>query len=142
ITDVKTNEEVQELGRFAVEEYNRSHGLGRWRGFVSSSNGRRAELVFSRVLEAQKQVVSGIKYYLKIEAMENKLSKTFESVVVVKPWLHSKELLHFSPSADPKSTDLHGWSLFNFTQPAFGGDHPTCLATPEHRSLNLPCPTT
>ncbi|KAB2090153.1 hypothetical protein ES319_A03G105900v1 [Gossypium barbadense] len=100
ITDVKTNEEVQELGRFAVEEYNRSHGLGRWRGFVSSSNGRRAELVFSQVLEAQKQVVSGIKYYLKIEAMENKLSKTFESVVVVKPWLHSKELLHFSPSAE------------------------------------------
>ncbi|KAL4309083.1 hypothetical protein GQ457_01G023340 [Hibiscus cannabinus] len=86
VTDVKTNKEVQELGRFAVEEYNRNHRI--------------RQLVFSQVIEAETQVVSGIKYYLRIEAAENKLSncKTFESVVVVKPWLRSKELLHFSPS--------------------------------------------
>ncbi|GMI89976.1 hypothetical protein HRI_002666900 [Hibiscus trionum] len=96
VTNVKTNEEVQELGRFAVEEYNRNHRI-RQRRFASG-DGRSVKLVFSRVIEAETQVVSGIKYYLKIEATENKLSKTFESVVVVKPWLHSKELLHFSPS--------------------------------------------
>ncbi|XP_039015822.1 cysteine proteinase inhibitor B-like [Hibiscus syriacus] len=84
VTDVKTNKEVQELGRFAVEEYNLNHRI--------------RQLVFSEVVEAETQVVSGIKYYLKIEATENELRKTFESVVVVKPWLHSKELLHFSPS--------------------------------------------
>ncbi|KAK8478922.1 hypothetical protein V6N13_093272 [Hibiscus sabdariffa] len=91
VTDVKTNKEVQELGRFAVEEYNRNHRI---------QQRRSGELVFSQVIEAETQVVSGIKYYLRIEAAENKLSncKTFESVVVVKPWLRSKELLHFSPS--------------------------------------------
>ncbi|XWS13314.1 hypothetical protein CRYUN_Cryun36dG0026900 [Craigia yunnanensis] len=90
ISDVKTNKEVQELGRFSVDEYNRSHGRFR-------SNGG-TELIFYQVVEAQKQVVSGIKYYLKIDAMQNGLTRTFESVVVVKPWLHSKELLNFSPS--------------------------------------------
>ncbi|KAE8731869.1 Cysteine proteinase inhibitor B [Hibiscus syriacus] len=96
VTDVKTNKEVQELGRFAVEEYNLNHRIRR-RGY-DGSEGRSGELVFSEVVEAETQVVSGIKYYLKIEATENELRKTFESVVVVKPWLHSKELLHFSPS--------------------------------------------
>ncbi|EOY05085.1 Cystatin domain - like 3 [Theobroma cacao] len=90
INDVKTNKEVQELGRFSVEEFNRS------RGGLRSNGG--TELVFSQVVEAQKQVVSGIKYYLKIEAMQSGLTRTFESVVVVKPWEDSKELLNFSPS--------------------------------------------
>ena len=90
INDVKTNKEVQELGRFAVEEYNRSQGRFR-------SNGG-TELVFSQVVDAQKRVVSGIKYHLKIEASQNGLTKTFESVVVVKPWAESKEMIKFSPS--------------------------------------------
>ncbi|XVF65387.1 hypothetical protein PTKIN_Ptkin09bG0244500 [Pterospermum kingtungense] len=93
IKDVKSNKEVQGLGRFSVEEYNRSQGRLR-----SNGGGRRGMLVFSQVVEAQKQVVSGIKYYLKIEAMQNGLTRTFESVVVVKPWLKSKQLLNFSPS--------------------------------------------
>ncbi|XVF37889.1 hypothetical protein REPUB_Repub20aG0049900 [Reevesia pubescens] len=90
INNVKNNKEVQELGRFSVEEYNK--GQGRFR-----SNGG-SELVFHQVVEAQKQVVSGIKYFLKIEASQNGLTKTFESVVVVKPWVQSKELLNFSPT--------------------------------------------
>ncbi|XVE81212.1 hypothetical protein DITRI_Ditri15bG0044600 [Diplodiscus trichospermus] len=90
ISDVKTNKEVQELGRFSVEEYNRRNGR------FGGKGGR--ELVFSEVVEAERQVVSGIKYYLKIEASQNGLTRTFESVVVVKPWLRSKELLNFSPS--------------------------------------------
>ncbi|XP_059448439.1 uncharacterized protein LOC132179697 [Corylus avellana] len=91
VKDVKTNEEVQELGRFSVHEYNRSL----WhRG--NGDGGR--ELTFVEVVEAQSQVVSGIKYYLKISATQNGATKIFESVVVVKPWVHSKELLNFGPS--------------------------------------------
>ncbi|KAE8022909.1 hypothetical protein FH972_008670 [Carpinus fangiana] len=91
VKDVKTNEEVQELGRFSVHEYNRSL---RHRG---NGDGCR-ELTFVEVVEAQTQVVSGIKYYLKISATQNGVTKIFESVVVVKPWVHSKELLNFGPS--------------------------------------------
>ncbi|XVF84524.1 hypothetical protein PTKIN_Ptkin17bG0043900 [Pterospermum kingtungense] len=88
--DVKTNKEVQELGRFAVEEYNKTQGKFR-------SNGG-TKLVFSQVVDAQKQVVSGIKYTLKIEATQNGLTKAFESVVLVQPWAPSKELIAIAPS--------------------------------------------
>ncbi|XP_044485338.1 cysteine proteinase inhibitor B [Mangifera indica] len=87
VKNVKSNKEVQDLGRFSVEEFNRQgiNGFG--------------DLVFSEVIEAQKQVVSGFKYYLKIEATTRKGdTKVFDSVVVIKPWLHSKELLNFAPS--------------------------------------------
>ncbi|KAG2721023.1 hypothetical protein I3760_02G061500 [Carya illinoinensis] len=87
VTDVKTNEEVQDLGKFSVEEYNRSLKHG----------GNGGELTFVEVVEAQSQVVAGIKYYLKISATEEGLTKVFESVVVVKPWVHSKQLLNFGP---------------------------------------------
>ncbi|XP_010673372.2 cysteine proteinase inhibitor 2 [Beta vulgaris subsp. vulgaris] len=101
ITDVNTNKEVQELGKFSVEEYNReilnmqqsplrSVGLG-------DTNG---PLNFVKVVEAQKQVVAGLKYYLKVEAMQDGVSRIFDAVVVVKPWVHeSKKLLNFGPSS-------------------------------------------
>ena len=96
IKDVKTNKEVQELGRYSVEEYKRmqgkqQHGDGK-RGMV--------DLTFSEVVEGQKQVVAGIKYYLKINASQKGVPKMFDSVVVVKPWAHSKQLLDFSPSTN------------------------------------------
>lgn len=50
------------------------------------------------MVAAETQVVSGIKYYLKIEATQHGETKVFESVVVVKPWLQSKKLLAFTPS--------------------------------------------
>ena len=56
--------------------------------------------MFVKVVEAEKQVVSGMKYYLTIEAV-NKTSgevKVFEAVVVVKAWLRKKELVKFAPS--------------------------------------------
>nr|GFC20450.1 cysteine proteinase inhibitor B-like [Tanacetum cinerariifolium] len=56
--------------------------------------------MFVKVVEAEKQVVSGMKYYLKVQAV-NKTSgevKVFEAVVVVKPWLRKKELVKFAPS--------------------------------------------
>ncbi|XP_061363775.1 cysteine proteinase inhibitor B-like [Gastrolobium bilobum] len=91
IEDVKTNEEVQELGRFSVEEYNQSARLRR---------KMEEELEFVEVVEAQQQVVSGIKYYMKISAIQSDgATRMFDSVVVVKPWLRSKRLLNFSPSS-------------------------------------------
>ncbi|XP_012078437.2 cysteine proteinase inhibitor B [Jatropha curcas] len=90
VKDVETNQEVQDLGKFSVEEFNEQihrHGNGG------------EELIFSEVVEAQRQVVSGIKYYLKIEAATkvNGEMKVFDSVVVVKAWLESKELISFEP---------------------------------------------
>ena len=73
-----------------VEEYNRLKGN-------KDNNGR---LMFVKVVEAEELVVSRIKYYLKIEAV-NKTSgelKVFEAVVVFKPWLRKKELVNFAPS--------------------------------------------
>ncbi|RDX83168.1 Cysteine proteinase inhibitor 10, partial [Mucuna pruriens] len=104
ISDVRTNREVQELGRFAVEEYNR--GLKLWENINNNDEGRE-KLKFSEVVEAQRQVVSGVKYYLKISATTtngNGLHKMFSSVVVVKPWLHSKQLLHFAPASTTTTT--------------------------------------
>lgn len=103
ISDVKTNEEVQELGRFSVEEYNRSlRRQRRQRQYKMMSIGDNiaGELRFIEVVEAQTQVVSGLKYYLTISATQNGVSKMFESEVVVKPWVRSKdpELLNFGPS--------------------------------------------
>ncbi|KAK3034154.1 hypothetical protein RJ639_034650 [Escallonia herrerae] len=90
VEDVKTNREIQELGRYSVKEYNRKRNGG-------------YGLKFAEVVEAEKQVVSGIKYYLKISAATpTGAPKIFEAVVVVKPWLHSKQLLHFSPSPATK----------------------------------------
>ncbi|XP_054791465.1 cysteine proteinase inhibitor B-like [Prosopis cineraria] len=97
IPDVKSNSEVQQLGRFSVEEYNRSLRLW-W-------NPPDEPLEFRRVVEAQRQVVSGIKYYLKISASQNRRERMFDSEVVVKPWLHSKQLLHFARSRS--STNLN-----------------------------------
>ncbi|EXB87085.1 Cysteine proteinase inhibitor 10 [Morus notabilis] len=107
ISDVKTNEEVQELGRFSVEEYNRRSQKLIRRGNGGARDGYGdGELSFSQVVEAEKQVVSGIKYYLKVSATatETGESRIFDSVVVVKPWLRSRQLLNFAPST---ARDVH-----------------------------------
>lgn len=95
VGDVETNKEVQELGLFSVHEYNRRVVL------VNHSDARRP-LVFSRVVAAQRQVVSGIKYFLRVEAGEEgrRRVRTFDAVVVIKPWLSSRTLLSFSPGDD------------------------------------------
>ncbi|KAK9058497.1 hypothetical protein SSX86_023339 [Deinandra increscens subsp. villosa] len=86
VDDVKTNQEIQAMGKYSVEEYNRKN------------NGEL--LTFSRVVEAEQQVVAGMKYYLKIETFSKNGGdpNVFEAVVEVKPWLRSKKLLKFSPS--------------------------------------------
>lgn len=87
IEDVESDKEVQDLGEYAVVEYNRR----------SKDGG--GELEFRRVVEAEKQVVSGLKYYLKIEAADSGgMPARFEAEVVVQPWRNSKQLLEFGPS--------------------------------------------
>ncbi|XP_068504310.1 cysteine proteinase inhibitor 10-like [Phaseolus vulgaris] len=89
IADAKTNQEVQDLGRFAVDERNRK---------LKESGAMRPVVAFVTVLEAQKQVVSGTKYYLKISTNQNEARESviYDSVVVVKG--SSKELQIFTVS--------------------------------------------
>ena len=87
IANVNMNKEVQDLGQFAVEERNQS---------MKEMAFAKPELTFVEVLEAQKQVVSVTKYYLKISTNKSGGSKTYDSVVVVKP--SSKQLLNFTAS--------------------------------------------
>lgn len=90
VEDVKTNKKVQELGRFSVAEYNRMQR----KSYRSNGGG---DIQFREVVEAQSQVVSGIKYYLKVSTVRNGSPLLFDSQVVVKPWLRSKQLLNFAP---------------------------------------------
>lgn len=96
VKDVKKSEEVQKLGKFSVEEYNRNMSES---GHPSNGSG---ELEFLEVVAAKRQVVSGIKYYLKVSATSTTTGETkmFDSVVVVKPWTHSKQLIEFSPRSE------------------------------------------
>ncbi|RWW24164.1 hypothetical protein GW17_00011551 [Ensete ventricosum] len=91
VQDVETNKEVQDLGLFSVDEYNHHLAL----------RGAR-RLTFSRVAAAQRQVVSGIKYYLQVVATmdgtgDEGQHRTFDAVVIVKPWLSSRSLVSFAP---------------------------------------------
>ncbi|KAF7039356.1 hypothetical protein CFC21_049374 [Triticum aestivum] len=104
VTDVEGDREVQELGRYSVEEHNRRREEG-----CEGGGGVCGRLEFARVVSAQRQVVSGIKYYLRVAAAEeggagsNGVTdgRVFDAVVVVKPWLQSRALIRFAP-ADAK----------------------------------------
>jgi cystatin-C len=93
VRDVEGDGEVQELGRFSVAEHNR--------GSECCGDGG-GSLEFCRVVAAQRQVVSGLKYYLTVAAVEEDgggEERVFDAVVVVKPWLESRTLLRFAPAA-------------------------------------------
>ncbi|KAJ1286794.1 hypothetical protein BS78_03G379400 [Paspalum vaginatum] len=91
VRDVEGNEEVQRLGRFSVAEYNRRQQQQR--------GGGGSMLEFGRVVSAQRQVVSGLMYYLRVAAAEEAGGeRVFDAVVVVKPWLDSRTLLRFAPA--------------------------------------------
>ncbi|KAI3968383.1 hypothetical protein MKW92_029299 [Papaver armeniacum] len=83
--DVKTNKHVQELGEYSVNEYNRKFRKG---------------LTIEEVVKAQKQVVQGFKYYMKVSAIENGKLNLYDAVVVVQAWITpSNELISFNPSS-------------------------------------------
>uniref|UniRef100_A0ACD5XES3 Uncharacterized protein n=1 Tax=Avena sativa TaxID=4498 RepID=A0ACD5XES3_AVESA len=89
VRDVEGDREVQELGRYSVEEHNRRQRE------EDDREGGVGPLEFRRVVAAQRQVVSGIKYYLRVAAADDRV---FDAVVVVKPWLQSRALLRFAPA--------------------------------------------
>ncbi|KAK4373855.1 hypothetical protein RND71_004532 [Anisodus tanguticus] len=93
IKDVKTNQKIQELGKYCVEEYNQS--LRKYNHIMQKDNIE--FLSFVEVVEAETQVVSGIKYYLKISAFSLGIPKIFDAELVIKSWEKKKELAHFSP---------------------------------------------
>uniref|UniRef100_A0A0E0DCT2 Cystatin domain-containing protein n=1 Tax=Oryza meridionalis TaxID=40149 RepID=A0A0E0DCT2_9ORYZ len=104
IRDVGGNKAVQSLGRFAVAEHNRRLRHG---GSGGPADPVPVKLAFARVVEAQKQVVSGVAYYLKVAARDPRGAaaagdRVFDAVVVVKAWLKSKELVSFTPAASTK----------------------------------------
>ncbi|XP_047322558.1 cysteine proteinase inhibitor B-like [Impatiens glandulifera] len=101
LKNLKTDKEIQDLGRYAVERYNTQKGIYIKNGSTSTED----HLKFQEVVEAEKQVVSGIKYYLKITAVtKSGTTNTFNAVLMVTPWKNSKQLLRFTPSHSPAVT--------------------------------------
>ncbi|RAL53034.1 hypothetical protein DM860_016269 [Cuscuta australis] len=94
IADAKSNKQVQELAKFCVAEYNK--GLKEKKAAAGNGGG---PITFSEVVKAEKQVVAGMKYYLRITAKTSGgATKTFDAEVFVKPRATEKELITFAPS--------------------------------------------
>ncbi|KAI3912817.1 hypothetical protein MKX01_004887 [Papaver californicum] len=88
IQDVKTNKEVQDLGKYSVSQYN-----------LKFKKGEKGSLTFKQVVKAESQVVSGIQYFLKVSAIQNGKPKLYDAVVLVKAWEKpSNSLVSFDPS--------------------------------------------
>ncbi|PKA57488.1 Cysteine proteinase inhibitor 10 [Apostasia shenzhenica] len=96
IPDAGGNREVRDLSRFSVSEYNR----------VLRGDGD-DPVAFSGVLSAHRQVVAGIKYRIRIATVNFRTgdSRSFDAVVVVRPWLRSRDpdLLSFTPASPSES---------------------------------------
>ncbi|EOA29139.1 hypothetical protein CARUB_v10025408mg [Capsella rubella] len=104
VPNVKANREIQQLGRYCVEQFNQREQSeeGNVESIAKTDTDMSNPLMFSRVVSAQKQVVAGTKYYLRIEVTQpNGSTRMFDSVVVIQPWLHSKQLLGFTPVVSP-----------------------------------------
>ncbi|WVY91045.1 hypothetical protein V8G54_036559 [Vigna mungo] len=81
ISDVPANSvEIEDLARFAVDDYN---------------NKQNALLEFVTVISAKQQVVSGVLYYITLEAKDGETKNVYETKVWVREWLNSKEVLEF-----------------------------------------------
>ncbi|XP_008788566.1 cysteine proteinase inhibitor A-like [Phoenix dactylifera] len=80
--EIENSVEIEELARFAVEEYDKKAN---------------ALLEFVRVVKVKEQVVAGIVYYITIEVIDGGKKKLYEAKVWVKPWMKFKELQEFSP---------------------------------------------
>ncbi|CAH9089911.1 unnamed protein product [Cuscuta europaea] len=95
IADAKANKQVQELGKYCVSEYNK--GLKEKKLVEQGSDS--GSITFSEVIKAEKQVVAGMKYYLRITATTSAgATKTFDAEVMVKPRATEKKLVTFAPS--------------------------------------------
>ncbi|KAI3926217.1 hypothetical protein MKW98_028353 [Papaver atlanticum] len=87
IKNVKSNKEIQDLGKFSVDDYN-----------LAYKKGDKGRLIFKQVVKAEKQVVSGIKYFLKVSLIWKGKPHLFDATVVVKAWeTPSKSVVSFGP---------------------------------------------
>lgn len=82
IPGFEDKKEIQDLGRFAVDEYNRQQN---------------ASISFSKVVKAQEQVVSGLLYYLRVETMDGGETRLYAAKIWVKPWEKFRQLQEFKP---------------------------------------------
>ncbi|KAJ8770437.1 hypothetical protein K2173_017928 [Erythroxylum novogranatense] len=73
---------VQEIGKYAVSEYNKRS---------------KADLKFKGVVKGESQVVSGIKYRLVVAVKDATATKNYEAVVWEKAWLNYRNLTSFEP---------------------------------------------
>lgn len=87
------------MEQFNLQEQTEQGNIG---SIAKTDTAMSNPLMFSRVVSAQKQVVAGTKYYLRIEVTKpDGSNRMFDSVVVIQPWLHSKQLLGFTPVVSP-----------------------------------------
>ncbi|XP_042488280.1 cysteine proteinase inhibitor 6-like [Macadamia integrifolia] len=80
--------EIDELGRFAVDEHNKKENK---------------ILEFAGVVKAKEQVVAGTLHHLTLEVVEAGKKKIYEAKVWVKPWMNFKELQDFKPASGSPS---------------------------------------
>ncbi|XP_060172526.1 multicystatin-like [Lycium barbarum] len=89
ITDVPAGSEnsvkYQDLARFAVQDFNQKQN---------------ARLEFVKVLSVKQQVVSGMMYYITLEAIDGGKKKTYETMIWVKEWEKFKEVQEFKLAGD------------------------------------------
>ncbi|XP_023520814.1 cysteine proteinase inhibitor 5-like [Cucurbita pepo subsp. pepo] len=84
IKDVK-DPHIQEIGKFAVSEYNKQS---------------KGALEFKDVVKGESQVVSGTNYRLVIEAKKGESIGKYQALVWEKAWQHFMELTSFKPVAN------------------------------------------
>ncbi|PSE25186.1 cystatin domain-containing protein [Acinetobacter baumannii] len=88
----ENNMEIEELGRFAIDQHN-----------TQQNEIGKGGLSFRRVVKAEEQVVAGMMYHLTIEATQKdgeaeNPPKLYEAKVWVKEWENFKNLEEFKPS--------------------------------------------
>lgn len=94
VPDPTHDKMVQELGRFSVDEYNKS--------LLDNSNGQDVVLLtFYEVVKARIRLVSGLEYYLTIAASDGMGNvQTYDATVFFQPWTNTTQLLSFTLHTD------------------------------------------
>ncbi|KAL3752217.1 hypothetical protein ACJRO7_012949 [Eucalyptus globulus] len=77
--------EIDGLARFAVNEQNKKQ------------NGL---LELRKVVNVKQQVVSGMMYYVTLEAADGGVKKVYDAKIWVKPWMNFKSLQEFKLVGD------------------------------------------
>lgn len=125
--------EIDDLGRFAVDEHNKKEN---------------ALLEFGRVIKAKEQVVAGTLLHLTLEVIDAGKKKLYEAKVWVKPWMNFKELQEFKhvqdvPNITPSDLgvkkDVHGpgWQSVPVHDPVVKDAADHAVKTIQQRSNSL-----